>query len=107
MIIRNKVFPFGRYAAINICGLIFSKVHPTQRLLRHEHIHTLQQIEMLFVFFYLWYGAEWFVNLLRYRNLHRAYRNISFEREAYACEHILDYPRHRRFWAWIRYLKSS
>jgi hypothetical protein len=36
--------------------------------------------EMLYIPFYLWYGVEWLVKLFCKGN---AYRNISFEREAY------------------------
>jgi hypothetical protein len=36
--------------------------------------------EMLYIPFYLWYGVEWLIKLLCKGN---AYRNLSFEREAY------------------------
>ena len=45
--------------------------------------HTAQMKEMLYIFFYLWYVVEWIIRLFMKGN---AYRNISFEREAYSNE---------------------
>lgn len=74
--------------------------------LDHEYIHTMQQIEMLFLFFYLWYGIEYLVRLVQYRgNRMQAYYNISFEREAYANEKYPDYKLYRRLYSWTKYLK--
>src|SRR5690606_22319920 len=74
------------------------------RLMRHERIHLRQQAEMLVVFFYLWYAVEYLFRRLRYRRHPEAYRNISFEREAYANQGRPGYLRQRRFWAFLRYL---
>ena len=105
-IIYNKHFPFGKYLAINLFGMIFVKGREklSRQNLNHELIHTRQQIEMLWVFFYLWYGIEWFVKLFKYRSSFKAYLNLSFEREAYANEKDLLYRRHRRPFAWWKYL---
>lgn len=105
MIIHNTIIPFGRsYIAINIFGVIFAKTRLTEEEVRHEVIHTRQQVEMLFVFFYLWYVIEWTVRLLLYRNIFKAYTSISFEREAYSNQRDKHYLRHRRFFAWTKYL---
>ena len=105
MIIHNRILPFGRsYIAINLFGIIFAKKWLSERTIRHERIHTRQQLEMLFVPFYVWYVAEWLVRLVMYRNARRAYFNISFEREAYANEHNSAYLHHRRWYNWMRYL---
>ena len=83
-------------------------VHPgvylSDELMNHERIHSAQQREMLFVFFYLAYFFEW---LLRLPMRGNAYRNISFEREAYANQRNLDYLKHRRLYAWRHYLKRT
>ena len=108
MIINNSIIPFGKdYHAINLCGVVFTKTQLTKTALRHERIHTAQQREMLFVGFFLWYVAEWLVRLVMYRNFYRAYRNISFEREAYLFQHIKGYTRKRRHYAWLRLLSAS
>lgn len=102
-VIRNTWFPFGSFAAINLFGVVFSKYPLTEVSRNHEFIHTLQQREMLFVFFYLVYGLEWLVRILQTRDVLKAYHRISFEREAYANQHNLRYKNQRRFWAWTKY----
>src|SRR5690554_3096999 len=70
----------------------------------HEKIHLRQQIEMLIVFFFIWYGLEFLTRLMRYKNFKTAYRNISFEREAYANELNTDYLSRRSFFSFTKYL---
>lgn len=72
-------------------------------LLNHEKIHIRQQIELLIIPFYLWYTIEFMMHYLRYRNSKTAYRNISFEREAYANEKDLSYLQKRTFWCFLKY----
>lgn len=112
LIVRNTILPVGKkYAAINLFGVFFVKKHArvTPRLLNHEKIHTRQMLEMLFVPFYIMYLLEWTVRLFQYRfNPHEAYRNISFEREAYANERDLHYLARRPGFAQYRhYLKNK
>lgn len=70
--------------------------------LNHEAIHTEQMKELLYVGFYLWYVVEWLVKLFIYGK--DAYRNISFEREAYAYEGYEGYLTIRKRYNWIRKL---
>lgn len=72
--------------------------------INHERIHLRQQLELLLVPFFLWYGLEYLIRLLYYCNRYKAYRNISFEREAYAQEGNLEYLKNRKFWSFLRYL---
>ena len=72
-------------------------------LLNHEKIHIRQQMELLVVFFFIWYGIEFLVRWLQYKNRREAYVNISFEREAYANEKDLDYLKKRSFWNFLKY----
>lgn len=72
--------------------------------INHEKIHGRQQIEMLLVLFYLWYALEWLIRLMQYRNRKAAYRNISFEREAYANQHNPDYLKSRKLFEFTKYL---
>ena len=69
----------------------------------HERIHGEQQKELLVLPFLLWYGVEWLVGLIRYRNASKAYRNISFEQEAYINQYDLKYLKGRRRFSWIKY----
>ncbi|GEQ85524.1 hypothetical protein ULMS_10320 [Patiriisocius marinistellae] len=73
-------------------------------MLNHEKIHLRQQIEMLVVLFYIWYGLEFFIRWIQYNNKHTAYRNISFEREAYANECNFQYIKQRRFWSFLKFI---
>ena len=73
-------------------------------LLNHERIHIRQQIELLVVPFYIWYSLEYLVRLIQFNDRNLAYRNISFEREAYQNEKNLDYLKQRSFWSFINYL---
>lgn len=107
-IIYNNIIPFKGFKAMNIFGVLFvrkgCKLNDTD--IRHELIHTAQQREMLYVFFFLWYVIEWLIRLLQYRNAHTAYRNISFEREAYTMQYTMTYIDCRRHYAWVEYLKD-
>lgn len=104
-IIHNKWIPFGRgMYAINLFGIIFTKQHLTRIDVNHEYIHTLQQRELLFVFFFLLYVTEWIVRVIQTRSLIKGYLRISFEREAYENQRILDYRETRKLFAWSKYL---
>ncbi len=72
--------------------------------INHERIHLRQQLEMLVLPFFLWYFVEYVLRLVQYRNRYDAYRNISFEREAYQKEANLKYLKGRSFWSFLRYL---
>ena len=72
-------------------------------LINHEKIHLRQQLELLIIFFYIWYVVEYYYWLVKLKNKHLAYRNISFEREAYAMEEDLNYLETRKFWSFWKY----
>jgi len=72
-------------------------------LMNHERIHLRQQLELLVIPFFVFYGIEFLVRLFQYRNRYEAYKNISFEREAYANEEDLPYLKRRSFWSFIGY----
>ncbi|WP_317127938.1 hypothetical protein [Hyunsoonleella flava] len=74
-------------------------------LINHEKIHLRQQLELLIVLFYVWYIIEFLVRLMQYRQWNIAYKNISFEREAYINEHNTTYLKNRKFWGFLKYLR--
>ncbi|MEA4916302.1 hypothetical protein [Proteiniphilum sp.] len=80
------------------------KANVTDEDLNHEWIHVMQMRELLYVFFYILYAIEYLIRLVMLRNTHEAYRNISFEREAYANEGNSSYLKMRKFWAVWKYL---
>ena len=72
-------------------------------LIRHEIIHLRQEIELLIIPFYLIYFFNYLLNLIRLKDHYRAYREIIFEREAYANEATAGYLEKRKLWAWMKY----
>lgn len=109
-VIYNKYIPFKGYIAINLFGIIFARkeFNPiSERTLNHERIHTVQMKELLFVFFYLWYGIEWVIRLFQYRDRKEAYLNISFEREAYSNQKDRSYIKVRKKSEFRKYLSIS
>ncbi len=105
-IIRNNIIPFEGFAAINLFGLLFVRknVKISDRMLNHESIHTAQMKELLYVPFYLIYVIEWIVRLFMKGN---AYRNISFEKEAYENENNMSYLKNRKRYGMWRRKKES
>lgn len=72
-------------------------------MINHEEIHTAQQRELLWIPFYIIYGLEWLWHFVRLRNWYKAYRALSFEREAYTHGDDLTYlGRRRHFAQWRR-----
>ncbi|WP_445453993.1 hypothetical protein [Flavobacterium sp. 25HG05S-40] len=73
-------------------------------MIHHEKIHIRQQVELLIVPFFVWYGIEFLVRWIQFKDRKSAYWNISFEREAYANEKDLHYLQQRSFWKFLKYL---
>lgn len=95
------------YTAITLYPFVFLKdadLKKNEVLLNHEKIHLKQQIELLVVGFYFWYVIEFLIRYLYYKSWHMAYKNISFEREAYAKENDLNYLKSRSFLRFLKYV---
>ena len=120
-IIRNKFIPFPGYKAINLFGVLFVKNNAKidDVTINHEAIHSKQFIELMILFavatvfirwwlpvfapfaFYVWYIVEWLIRLFKKGN---AYKNISFEREAYANQGDFSYLKGRGWFNFLKYL---
>ena len=131
--IISKHFPFEGYNAMTVWPFIFIResmaLSYDKRIDRHEHIHGIQQLEMLVVgilmaivlfavgcgwwslltlpVFFYWYGIEYLIRLAYYRNRITAYKNIAFEREAYAKEDDVVYLDSRKHFMWVKYIKIT
>ena len=106
VIVAKYLIPKG-YCGLTVFPFVFIKYafdSENKVLLNHEKIHIRQQLELLVLPFFLWYFIEYAVRLLQYKNTSLAYRNISFEREAYANEADLNYLNTRRFFRFWNYL---
>jgi hypothetical protein len=73
-------------------------------VINHEKIHWKQQMEMLILFFYIWYLSELLIRVMS--GVEKAYYNLSMEREAYRNEKNLDYLMIRKMYSWVKYLKK-
>lgn len=107
IVIASKYLIPKGYAAMAVYPFIIVHrkslaAHPT--LINHEKIHLRQQAELLILPFYIWYALEFLIRLVMYLNHHKAYRNISFEREAYANEKDTNYLKNRKFWNFTKFL---
>jgi hypothetical protein len=69
----------------------------------HEKIHLRQQIELLVFPFYVWYVMEFLIRWIITKDKNVAYKNISFEKEAYTNEKDLNYLKSRSFWKFLNY----
>ncbi len=73
-------------------------------LINHERIHLRQQIELLLLPFFIWYGIEFLIRLLICKNRQLAYRSISFEKEAYQNEKNTAYLAQRKWFSFFKFL---
>ena len=109
VIVVKYLIPKG-FRGLTVFPFVFVKYafdSENKVLVNHEKIHIRQQLELLVLPFFLWYFVEYAVRLLQYKNANLAYRNISFEREAYANEINLDYLETRRFFSFLKYLQMK
>lgn len=71
----------------------------------HEFIHIEQWKELWYIGFMLWYLFEWLARCMTYNlDCKKAYRNISFEREAYQNEDDPAYLDNRQRFSFLKYL---
>src|SRR5690606_23034108 len=102
----TRIFSFGKARAITIFPFIFLNHRSCKKdkvLINHESIHMLQAIELLIILFYLWYFIEFLWRFYQHKDFDLAYRHISFEKEAYANEHDLQYLKKRKLWNFLKY----
>lgn len=71
-------------------------------LINHETIHIEQQKELLVLPFYVFYILEWFLKFFVYGT--KAYKNLSYEREANKFEDDLTYLDRRKRYAFVKYI---
>ncbi len=106
VLVFKYIVPNG-FTGISLFPFVFVKhavLKTNARFINHERIHLRQQVELLILPFFIWYAVEFVIGYMKYRSWHRAYRNISFEHEAYEHEGNLDYLSKRPFWNFMRYI---
>ena len=107
--VYNNIIPWRGFIALTLYPWVFireelrSKYTPTVN--RHETTHGLQQLETLWLLFFIIYGLEYIIKLpLCCFDFDRAYKSISFEQEAYANQGKVNYNNERKHYAWIKYI---
>ena len=106
LIVTKILIPRG-YRGLTIFPFVFIRYKEDRKnevLLNHERIHLRQQLELLILPFFIFYGLEFVIRLFEYKNFNSAYRNISFEREAYSNEKNLRYLNGRKWYSFTKYL---
>jgi len=91
---------------IVIFPFIFLKVkhRDNKTIINHEKIHIRQQAECLLVFFWIVYFSQYgWLKLIKRMDHKTAYRNISFEKEAYSNQKNFSYLKNRKLFSWIKY----
>lgn len=73
------------------------------KLYKHECIHHRQILELFILPFFLWYILEYLISRLKGMKHYEAYRNISFEKEAYHGENISNYASRPRWYGFLKF----
>lgn len=105
-IIINNILPPKGFKCINLFGILFCRRILNKVDINHETIHTKQGQELLWIGFYLWYLIEYLIRLIIYRDTWMAYKNISFEREAYYNQSDLSYLNRRKHYSWFKCINN-
>jgi hypothetical protein len=106
LIISKYLVPKG-FRGLTVFPFVVVRDRNTQDylvLMNHERIHLRQQLELLVLPFFVIYGLDYLVKLIRYHDRNLAYRNVVFEREAYENENDLEYLKSRSFWKFLKYV---
>jgi len=109
LLLVNKYLFRKRFVGLTLWPFIImkrSELKNDEVFINHERIHLRQQLELLILPFYIIYILEYLFRLLQYRDRYIAYRNISFEREAYKNEKDLNYLKNRPFWTFKNYITT-
>jgi hypothetical protein len=107
IVLVNRFLLRKKFAGITLWPFIILKDKQLKEdvvFINHERIHLKQQLELLVLLFYVWYIIEFIIRLFQYKNRFKAYKNISFEREAYGNQKDLNYLKKRSFWKFVKYI---
>lgn len=124
-----KMLLWGNFNTITlaawVCTKCKNKEEMPQHIRNHECIHARQWVECMlasgviiwalvlfadisawwfslsFLMFYILYVLEYLIKLIPYGN--DAYRNISFEREAYDSQYDSNYLENGDYFMWLHY----
>jgi hypothetical protein len=103
---RKKIFNY--YTGLSFFIFIWiSRLDKDElRLYRHEKIHFWQQVEMLFIFHWIFYAMFYIIGRAKGHCHYIAYRYNPFELEAFSNDPDANYLRKRKPFAWVKYISS-
>ncbi len=103
MILVTRFIPYSAMAVYPFIFIKKKEMRENALLIHHEKIHHRQQLELLIVLFYIIYFINYLYHLIKLRNHYQAYKQIIFEREAFAMENDFDYLKKRRMFAFLNF----
>jgi hypothetical protein len=103
---RKKIFNYYTGLSFFIFVWISRLDEDEVRLMRHETIHFWQQVEMFFIFHWMFYAFFYLLARARGQCHYIAYRYNPFEIEAFNNDPDEEYLKKRRPFAWVTYLKK-
>jgi len=101
----SKIAPIDVWA-FSLGPFVVCRGDLSDKVRRHETIHFLQQVEMLFVFQWILYGLFYVIGRFTKGSWKAAYYNNPFELEAYINDLDKDYLKKRKLWSWIKHTKN-
>ncbi len=103
---RKRIFNYYTGLSFFIFIWISKLTNDEVKLVRHEKIHFLQQVEMLSVFHWMLYALFYMISRTKGAGHYVAYRYNPFEIEAFDNEEDVDYLRNRKPFAWMLYIRQ-
>jgi len=107
MILVSKFVPYSAIALYPFIIVRKGEFKEDTILINHEKIHHRQQLELLIIPFYILYFLNYLVNVIRYKNHFTAYKQIVFEREAFAMDKNLEYLKQRKPYAFFKFFNPK
>lgn len=101
--IKGRIFYYYTGFSFFIFIFISRLEKQPERLERHEKIHFMQQVEMLFIIHWILYLLCYAYARVRGATHYHAYRFNPFEIEAYTHDRDIHYLKRRRPFAWLKY----
>ena len=98
----SKVAPI-EISVVNILCFVFCRGKLSKTSRRHETIHYIQQLEMMFLFHWVAYLFYFFWGSLKNRSFVKGYRENPFEKEAHDNQRKPTYLSKRSLWNWRSY----
>ena len=101
---RKKIFNYYTGLSFFVFIWITRAPHDQTQLIRHEKIHFWQQVEMLFIFHWMFYAFFYVVGRMNGQCHYIAYRYNPFEIEAFSNDPDENYLQKRRPFAWAAFV---